>query len=99
MNEKSTFGASVEGLTPEMKDLINKRKERPEIGAIWDHQAKTTGNKFLSLKLKLTKEKLQQLLAASGEEVVEVSFVAFPNKFKEGNPKRPSFRIYDELNG
>lgn len=97
MSEKSTFGASVEGLTPEMKDLINKRKDRPEVGAIWQRQAKTTGNEFLSLKLKLTKEKLQKLLT-NEDEVVEVSFVAFPNKFKEGNPKRPSFRIYDELN-
>ena len=100
MNDLPGKPSFTQDLNPEMKELIEKRKVRPEIGAIWKRNAKTSNTEFLSLKLTLTKEKLQALLAvAEGTEgVAETNFVAFPNKFYEENTKRPFFRIYEELN-
>jgi len=97
MNDMTGKPSFTQEVDPKMQALIEKRRDRPEVGAIWTRKAKTSNIEFLSLKLTLTKERLQELLATvNGEGVIETSFVAFPNKFHEGNPKRPFFRIYEE---
>jgi uncharacterized protein (DUF736 family) len=89
---KPTFGVSapIQESKPE-----EKSNSRPEIGAVWKRQSKNN-MEYMSIKLELTKEKLQSLLLKEGE-TIQVNFIAFPNKTHNGNNSRPNFRIYEEL--
>lgn len=70
---------------------------RKEAGVIWERKAQNSGMKFFSIKIKLPKDKLQELMTqVDSEGMVETKFVAFPNKFKQENDNKPSFRIYEE---
>jgi len=72
---------------------------RPEIGAIWEKISREKKNPFMSIRFRMTKEKLQELLTTSepGDDgFVNISFVAFPNKGKVEGDKRPNHRIYEE---
>jgi len=103
-NGTTAVAAGVDGAGVS-EALKAKRSTRPEIGAMWKRNSKSTGTEYLSIRLKLTREKIQELLTKptveSGvdgtELVVEVDLVAFPNSNAEGNPRRPSFRVYEEL--
>ena len=94
-NTKPTFGVGT-STTPDAVDTV--RQQRPEIGAIWERKSMKTGSTYLNIRLKLPKKKLEELLAsAKDDEPTNVNFVAFTNKNKEENPKRPSFRVYEEI--
>lgn len=88
LGQRPTFGVK----SPEVKQNSN---ERQETGAVWKRQAKSGQMEFLSLKIKLTKDKLKALLAQTGE-TVDISFVAFPNPHKNEDSKRPDFRIFED---
>lgn len=97
--QKPVFTSSIpstqsESFDPKMSELIEERRQRPEIGAIWTRKAKTSSMEFLKLRIRLTKEQLSQL-TSSPDEQVTVEFVAFPNTYKDSNDKRPSYRIYE----
>ena len=89
---KPTFGAPQ--VETEVKPLEDK-SFRPEVGAVWERQSRNNMD-YLSIKLELTKEKLQTLLSKEGD-IVRVNLVAFPNKTHNGNLNRPNFRIYEEI--
>jgi uncharacterized protein (DUF736 family) len=89
---KPTFGA-IAPATEEIKST--EKSSRPEVGAVWKRQSKSN-MEYMSIKLELTKEKLQNLLLKEGE-TIQVNFIAFPNKTHNGNNSRPNFRIYEEL--
>jgi uncharacterized protein (DUF736 family) len=72
-----------------------QKQERPEIGAIWERTSKSN-NKYMNIRLKLPKQKLQELLNETGD-TVSVNLVAFPNRDIKENTNRPNFRIYEEL--
>lgn len=97
-NEKPTFGANTTTTTPNT-ELADKRKQRPEVGQIWNKQSKTNNLNYMTIRLKVTKEKLKEMLNQEPNAFGEVSLnlVAFPNKNQEGLDKRPSFRIYEEI--
>ena len=88
LGQRSTFGAK----STEVKKETEKRQE---FGAVWKRQSKSSNMNFLSLKIKLTKEKLQSLLAQAGESV-DIRLIAFPNDSKGTDDSRPDFRIYEE---
>ena len=84
--------------TQDMTVLVETRRQRPETGAIWTRRSKTKEMEYMNIRMKFTKAKLQQLLSQVTEgDVVEASFVAFPNANKEESDRRPSFRIYESL--
>lgn len=87
LGKRPTFGVK----SPEVKQNNN---ERQEAGAVWKRQAKSGQMDFLSLKIKLSKEKLRSLLEQAGDSI-DIGFVAFPNQFKN-DPKQPDFRIYED---
>lgn len=86
---KPTFGATVNATSV-------PTNSRPEIGAIWQRSSKVSNKDFLSVKLNISKKKLQELLAASTGEEINLSLVAFPNEYKEAGDNRPAFRVYEE---
>lgn len=88
LSQRPTFGAA----SPQIKQ---SNGERQETGAVWKRQAKSGQMDFLSLKIKLTKDKLRSLLEQAGE-TVDISFVAFPNPHKNEDSKRPDFRIFED---
>lgn len=94
-NQKPSFTAA-----PTPTPTTQTKPIRPEVGAVWSRQAKTSNLNYMTIKLKITKEKLQELLNKSVNEKGEVDFnlVAFPNKTQHVSPGRPNFRIYEELN-
>lgn len=91
-NIKPTFGSTVITTTEASNVPLNERKES---GAIWERTSRAN-NKFLSIKLNMSKKALQELLAKSTTEEVSIGFVAFPNKSQNGDPKRPTFRIFED---
>jgi hypothetical protein len=91
-NVKPTFGSTVITTTEASNVPLNERKES---GAIWERTSKAN-NRFLSIKLNMSKKALQELLAKSTTEEVSIGFVAFPNKSQNGDPKRPTFRIFED---
>jgi len=91
-NIKPTFGQTTVTTTEASNVPINERKES---GAIWERTSKAN-NRFLSIKLNMNKKALQELLAKSTTEEVSIGFVAFPNKSQNGDPKRPTFRIFED---
>lgn len=88
LGQRPTFGAQG-------TQIKQNNNERQETGAVWKRQAKSGQMDFLSLKIKLTKEKLRSLLEQVGE-TVDISFVAFPNPHKNEDNKRPDFRIFED---
>lgn len=78
-------------------DISEQRKLRPEVGAIWKRTSKQNGGEYMTIRLRLTKERLEELLliAEEGQEV-EYDLVSFPNS-REENDRRPSFRVYEDL--
>lgn len=98
-NTKPSFSAN--GATTEnagnLNELIEKRKGRPEAGAAWQRTSKAKDMEYMTVRLKFTKERLQELIAAhpDGAEIA-INLVAFPNK-NQDNPKKPAFRLYEEL--
>lgn len=84
-----------EEFNSKMTELIEERRQRPEVGAIWTRKAKTSSMEFLKLRIRLTKEQLQKMAESSEEDLVTLEFVAFPNSYKESNDKRPAYRIYE----
>lgn len=101
--QKPMFTSAIPSANPpeqydsKMSELIEERRQRPEIGAIWTRKAKTSNMEFLKLRIRLTKDQLNQLASSStsDEEQITVEFVAFPNTYKDSNDKRPSYRIYE----
>lgn len=91
-NSKPTFGSTVVTTTEASNVPVNERKEA---GAIWERTSKAN-NKFLSIKLNMSRKALQELLAKTTAEEVSIGFVAFPNKSQNGDNKRPTFRIYED---
>jgi len=87
---RPTFGAKV----PEQVEIKSK-SDRPEMGAVWKKLSKNN-TEYMNIRLKLSKEKLQELLKEEGD-VVSVNFVAFPNRTVTESPNRPNFRVYEEL--
>lgn len=90
--QKPTFGVTSVTTTEATNLPLEERKES---GAIWERISKAN-NRFLSIKLNMSKKALQELLAKSTTEDVSIGFVAFPNKHQNGDPKRPTFRIFED---
>ena len=90
-NNRPTFGVNT-ATVPTTEGATNKRTES---GAIWKRVSSRDNSEFLSIRLKLSKERLQALLAKTGD-TVDVGFVAFNNPFKNEGPKRPDFRVYED---
>lgn len=91
-NIRPTFGNRVITTTEASNVPVEERKEA---GAIWERTSKAN-NKFLSIKLNMSKKALQEILAKSTTEEVSIGFVAFPNKHQNGDLKRPTFRIFED---
>lgn len=84
---KPTFGATA----PQTEVKV----DRAEAGAIWERQSKKNNSKFMSIKIRLSKERLKELLN-SQDDTVSIGFVAFPNNSKNDIATRPDFRIYED---
>lgn len=91
-NQKPTFGQVTVNTTEASNVPVSERKES---GAIWERTSKAN-ERFLSIKLNMSKKVLQELLAKSTTEDVSIGFVAFTNKSQNGDPKRPTFRIFED---
>lgn len=82
-------------------DVQGSKPFRQEVGAIWEKISKEKQNPFMNIRFRMSKERLQELVNSaeiSEDGKVSINFVAFPNRGKEDNPKRPDHRIYEELN-
>lgn len=88
LGQRPTFGAA--GV-----EIKQNPSERVEAGAIWKRESRKDNSEFLSLKIKLSKERLKALLQQEGDSV-DIKFVAFTNSSKNGDAKRPDFRVYEE---
>lgn len=91
-NSKPSFG-SRPSTAPETSST-NTENKRSDIGAIWERTSKSN-MKYMTLQLELDKEELLEKLKTSGDKFT-LNLVAFINKYKEGNAKRPDFKIYEE---
>lgn len=89
-NVKPTFGAINPITTTENKS------SRPSIGAIWKRTSKDTKKDYMNMNIKLSKQKLQELINTAAEDEVQLKFVAFPNTYEKDKPTTPDFRIYEE---
>lgn len=88
-NERPTFGV----LKP-----VEQKPERTSIGSIWEKTARDTSNKYLTLSLRVPKEKLLALINNEQTETVNLRLVAFTNKYKQADGESsPDFKIYEEL--
>lgn len=101
-NETTVTNSVVEETvedSAELVELTRKRSERPEIGAMWDKTSKKSGMQFYTLKVTLTKDKIEELVSqiTRGGEVATLEMVAFPCSKKEDNSRRPAYRIFEEL--
>jgi uncharacterized protein (DUF736 family) len=93
---KPSFSANTNTTS---SDTQETKTFRPEIGAIWEKKSREKSNPFMSIRFRMSKEKLQELINSSeaGEDgLVNINFVAFPNKGKVEGDKRPNHRIYEE---
>jgi uncharacterized protein (DUF736 family) len=89
---------STAPVTPVSPEIQERRSQRAELGAVWKRTSKAN-MEYMTIRLKLTREKLQALLASptNDRNEVEVDLVAFANQNQEDNPRRPSYRVYEEL--
>ena len=71
------------------KSAVTEDSSRKEVGAIW---SKTTKTNRVFLSIKLSKDKLKQLLE-SGKD--SINLIAFTNDTT--NDKQPNFRIFEEI--
>jgi len=79
-------------------EVIKKRNARSETGAIWKSHSKKNGMEYMNIKMRFNKEQLEGLLEKLGDkEEISTNFVAFPNKNLEDNPRRPLYKIYEEI--
>lgn len=85
---KPTFGASSSN--------TSSGQGRPEIGVIWNRTSTSKNLQFMNIKVKLSKEKLTELLSTNDNEVT-LDLVAFPNREHNGNDRRPNYRIYESV--
>ena len=82
----------------EEKKLREQRQNRSEIGAMWKKKARTKDSEYMTIRLRLDREKLLQLLEDSnGSELIEYNMVSFPNNGSDENESRPAFRIFEDL--
>lgn len=97
---KATFGAkAIEVSTDGLKDT---RKPREELGAIWERESSATKKNYMNIVFNLKKSELLELIENSPldtEGKVKVGFIAFENEGREGNPKRPKYRIFKDFRG
>lgn len=94
-NQKPTFGVGIN--QERLNEVIEKRNQRPEIGAIWKKLSRKNNNEFLSVEVTLTEDKLKELLGRVTEGKVKFNLVGFVNKFQNGVTRRPAFRLYEEI--
>lgn len=94
-NVRSTFGATAPATTTSQV-VQPTTPTRQEIGAIWQNVSKTTGQTFLNVRLKLTKQLLEEALSKATGDEVPLQFIAFGNKNHGGDNSRPTFRIFED---
>lgn len=94
--QKPNFVANGVNTVPG-EELTEARSTRPELGAAWTRFSKNKNMEYMNVRLKMTKELLNKYLSSSKDEEVYINLVAFPNKHKGDNPKRPAFRLFEEL--
>jgi len=98
---KPTFGQNntdTTKVTPS-DDLTQRRKSRPEVGAIWKRTSKSD---MEYMTIQLNKKLIEDLLASGKTRIdtygnVLVDLVAFPNKKHSENSRQPAFRVYEEV--
>jgi uncharacterized protein (DUF736 family) len=95
-NERPSFGTSKES-NVDFEKLTETRSQRKEVGASWAKVSRS-GMNYYTTKLTFTKQELQELLDSSTGDVVELRLVSFPNANQDNNPRRPSYRLYKEIN-
>jgi len=86
-NVRPTFGVNLPTNTT--------NSSREEVGAIWQRLTKNNRTYF-NIKLNITKAKLQEILASTSTEEVNLSLIAFPNDRKQDGDNKPAFCIYEE---
>lgn len=91
-NSKPNFGSRDTGT--EVPSNIKSENKRSDVGAIWKRTSKND-LEYLTLQLELNKEELLEKLKNSDDKFV-INLVAFANKYKEGNAKRPDYKLYEE---
>lgn len=100
MNWRKNMENSAEQLLdPHFTDLIEKRSQRPEVGAMWEKKSRKNDTVYYTMRIKLTKEQLLDLTQQieEGEEVAQLDMVTFPTRKPESNNRKPSHRIYQEM--
>lgn len=112
MNQRPTFVQNGASSSPTVGGSLEnsnqtQNQKRQETGAIWKRNARN-GAEFLTLKVELSKEQLEALIAnmqtveymQAGEKVTKVvatiNLVAFTNKNQGGDGRKPAYRIYEE---
>ena len=92
---KPSFGGSRSTTPTNTGETPVAENKRTSVGAIWERtsQYKT---RYMTMQVQFTKERLKALLDQPGE-TVDLSLVAFINKYKENNEKRPDFKIYEDV--
>lgn len=94
-NQKPTFGVAIN--QDRLNEVIERRNQRPEIGAIWKKLSRKNNNEFLSVEVTLSEDKLKELLSKVVDGKVKINLVGFTNKFQNGMNRRPAFRLYEEI--
>ena len=80
------------------KNLKEQRQNRSEIGAMWKKKAKTKDSEYMTIRLRLDRDKLLKLLEDNkGCDLIEYNMVSFPNNGSDENESRPAFRIFEDL--
>ena len=97
---KATFGATLTEISTE--GLKDTRKPREELGAIWERESASTKKNYMNIVFNLKKSQLLEIIENApldSDGKVKMGFVAFENEGREGNPKRPKYRIFKDFRG
>lgn len=87
-DQRPTFGATK----PEQQG----DSKRSSIGSIWEKTAKDSQKKYMTLSIRMSKQRIQELLASENGEIVNLKFVAFSNQYKNEEETSPDFKVYEE---
>lgn len=84
-------------LVNKFEDLVERRKNRKETGAIWTKSG-TKGINFHTIKVKLNQEQIENLVnQLQNKEEAILDLVAFPCKGGEVDGRKPTFRVFPDM--
>lgn len=73
------------------KFASSDKPARKQVGAVWEREAKSSGETFYKIRLDIDSQELQTALALGK---TKLDLIAFKNGKKEAGDNKPNFRVY-----